>query len=95
MFTMPSYLSVLKGLEKQAWCIRAPASCVYVLIGVVCAAMALPFGLKAAALAPVAVGFAKAIFEHYAKGDADPANFAWIIAGAVQVIGFVKLAGLA
>ena len=102
MFTKPSYLSVLLPLgstgkvdEKQNWRIHATAPCVYLLIGVVCAALALPFGLRAAALAPVAIGFAKGVFDHYARNDADPANFAWIIAGAVLAVGFVKLAGLA
>lgn len=102
MFTIPSYLSVLKGsgstggvVEKQNWRIHAAAPCVHVLIGVVCVAMALPFGIRAAALAPVAIGFAKGIFDHHAGKDADPANFAWIIAGAALAVGFVKLAGLA
>ncbi|MDB5843217.1 MAG: hypothetical protein JWP79_527, partial [Polaromonas sp.] len=54
-----------------------------------------PFGLRSAALAPIAIGFAKGIFDHYARGDADPAHFAWIIAGAALVVGFAKLAGLA
>ncbi|MDH6185279.1 hypothetical protein [Polaromonas sp. CG_23.6] len=102
MFTKPSYLSVLwtsdstgNVVEKQAWCILATGPCIHVLIGMVCAAVALPFGLRSAALVPVVVGFVKVIFEHYAKGDADPANFAWIIAGAVLVLCFVKLVGLA
>ncbi|MDB5779531.1 MAG: hypothetical protein JWP93_1896 [Polaromonas sp.] len=102
MFTKPSYLSVhwASGStgdadEKQNWRLHATEPCFHVLIGVVCAAMALPFGLRAAALAPVAIGFAKGIFDHYARDAADPAHFAWIIAGAAMVVGFVKLAGLA
>lgn len=102
MFTKPSYLSVLWAsgsagnvVEKHSRRLHVAAPCIYLLLGVVCAAMALPFGLGAAALAPVAIGFAKGIFDRYAGKDADPANFAWVIAGTALVVGFVKLAGLA
>ena len=101
MFNKPSYLSVLwasdpmaSAVEKQNWRLLATLPCVHLLLGVVCAAMALPFGLKAAVLAPVAIGFAKGIFDRYIKGEADPANFAWVIAGAALVVAFVKLVGL-
>ena len=101
MFTKPSYLSVLWAsgsagnvVEKNNRRLLGTAPSVHLLIGMVCAAMALPFGLRAAALVPIAIGFAKGIFDHYARDDADPAHFAWIVAGAVLVVGSVKLAGL-
>ena len=86
--------STAKPDKKQKWRAYATAPFVHLVIGVVCAAMALPFGLRAAALAPVAIGFVKGIFDHHARKDANPANFAWILAGAALVVGFVKLAGL-
>lgn len=102
MFTKPSYWSVLlasgsagKVVEKQNWRHYATAPGVHLLLGLVCAAVALPFGLSAAALVPVAMGFAKGIFDHCVQGDADPAHLAWTIAGAVLVVGCVKLGGLA
>jgi hypothetical protein len=101
MFTKPSYLSVLlasgpavKNDEKQSWRLHATAPCLSLLIGAACAAITLPFGLRAAALTPLAIGFAKEIFDHHAADDADPANFAWIVVGAALVVGAVKLAGL-
>ena len=102
MFTKPSYLSVFpasspaqKADEKQNWRFHAAAPCAHILIGAVCAAVTLPFGLTAAALVPVALGFVKGVLDHHAGGDAGPANFVWIIAGAALVAGAVKLAGLA
>ena len=102
MVTQPSYSSVVlasvpaeKTDEQQNWRLQAAAPCAHLLIGAVCAALTLPFGLRAAALAPVALGFAKGMFDHHAAEDADPANFAWVIAGAVLVVGTAKLAGLA
>lgn len=102
MFTKPSYPSEVltsgpakKTGKKQNRRLHATAPCVHLLIGAACAALALPFGLRAAALAPVALGFAKGIFDHCARDDANPANFAWIMAGAALVVGAAKLAGLA
>jgi len=86
--------STEKAERKQKWRTYATAPSVHLAIGMVCAAMALPFGLQAAALAPIAIGFAKGVFDHRARNDADPANLAWVIAGAALVVGFAKLAGL-
>ncbi|NDP63109.1 hypothetical protein [Polaromonas sp.] len=102
MVTQSSYRSVLlasciaeKTDEQQNWRLHAAAPCVHLLIGAACAAVTLPFGLRAAVLAPVALGFAKGILNHHAGKDADPANLVWIIAGAALVVGVAKLAGLA
>lgn len=102
MVTQPSYSSVFlasvpaeKTDEQQNWRLHAAAPCAHLLIGAACAALTLPFGLRAAALAPVALGLAQGMFDHHAAQDADPANFAWVIAGAALVVGAVKLAGLA
>ena len=61
------------------------------LAGVVFAFMALPFGIIAAALAPVVIGFAKEIYNHFASRAANPANFAWMIAGAATSVACIKL----
>ena len=102
MVTQPSYPSVVlasvpaeKTDEQQNWRLHAVAPCAHLLIGAACAAVTLPFGLRAAALVPVAMGFANGILDHHAGKDADPANFAWVIAGAALVVGAAKLAGLA
>ena len=102
MFIKPSHLPVLSASgpsgkvdTKHNWHLHATSPCVHILIGVVCAAMALPLGLRAAALAPIAICCAKGIFDHYAKDDADPVNFAWMIAGAALVVASGKLSGWA
>ena len=63
----------------------------YFFAGIACAAIALPFGIIAAALTPVAIGFAKGVYDHYVVGTAGPANFAWMIAGDAAFVGGIKL----
>lgn len=54
--------------------------------GMACAAIASPFGIIAAALAPVALGFAKEMYFHFTRRNADAENFAWVIAGAATFV---------
>lgn len=61
------------------------------LAGVVFAFIALPFGIIAAALAPVAVGFIKELYSHFTQRSANPANLAWMIAGAAAFVACIKL----
>ena len=61
------------------------------LAGVIFAFMVLPFGIIAAALAPVVIGFAKEIYNHFASRAVNPANFAWMIAGAATSVACIKL----
>jgi len=56
------------------------------LAGVACAAMVSPFGIIAAALIPVALGFAKEIYLHLTGRNADASHFAWMIAGAATFV---------
>lgn len=62
---------------------------IHFFAGLACAAIASPFGIIAAALAPVVLGFAKEIYFHFTRRNADAENFAWVIAGAATfVLGF-------
>lgn len=61
------------------------------LAGMACAAIALPFGIMAAVLAPAIIGFAKELHAHFVRGSADPGNLAWMIAGGATFVTFVKL----
>ena len=63
----------------------------YFLAGVVCALIALPFGIIAAALAPVAAGFTKELYNHFTGKSANPANLAWMIAGAAAFVACIQL----
>lgn len=64
---------------------------IHFLAGVACAALALPFGIIAAALAPVLLGFVKEIYLHFNRKDADATNFAWLLAGAATLVLCVRL----
>jgi len=78
--------------QKCLACLAAPGA--HLALGVLCAAMALPWGLKAAALAPVGIGFAKGLLDHCSAHDADPAHLAWVIAGAAVAVGAARMLGL-
>ena len=61
----------------------------HLLAGMACSAIALPFGIIAAALVPVVLGFAKEMYVHFTRKKANAENFVWFIAGAATfVIGF-------
>lgn len=101
MFTKPSHQSLLltsgstrKTHVKQSWRLHATAPSAHLLIGVVISAMALPLGLNAAVLAPVAAGFAKGMFCHFCGDEGVPTHFAWIILGSAIVACFARLNGL-
>ena len=63
----------------------------YFLAGMVCAAIALPFGLIPAALTPVFIGFAKALYDHSVGGTAGLTNFAWMLAGDAAFLAGIRL----
>ena len=65
---------------------------VHFLAGMASAAMAAPFGIIAAALTPVAIGFAKEIYMHFTGKASDLSHFAWLIAGAATFLLCLKLA---
>ena len=64
---------------------------VHFLAGMACAALALPFGIIAAVLAPVLLGFVKEIYLHFTRQSADAANLAWLLAGAATLVLFASL----
>ena len=59
---------------------------IHFLAGAVGAALALPLGITAAALAPVLLGFLKEMYLHLTGRHADPGNLAWVIAGAATFV---------
>ena len=59
---------------------------VHFFVGLACAAIASPFGIIAAALAPVVLGFIKEIYLHFIRRQANPDNLAWVIAGAATFV---------
>lgn len=64
---------------------------IHFFAGLACAAIASPFGIIAAALAPVVLGFSKEIYCHFTRKHADPENLAWVIAGAATFVLCFKL----
>lgn len=64
---------------------------IHFLAGAACAAIASPFGIVAAALAPVLLGFSKEMYCHFTRRHAVPDNLAWVIAGAATFILCYKL----
>lgn len=64
---------------------------IYFFAGAACAAITLPFGIIAAALAPVVFGFATEMYLHFTRRSADADNFAWMIAGAATLVACFKL----
>ncbi|NDP61881.1 hypothetical protein [Polaromonas sp.] len=59
--------------------------------GMACAALASPFGIIAAALTPVGLGFAKEMYLHFTGQGGDAENFAWTIAGAATFVLWLRL----
>ena len=64
---------------------------IHFVAGMACSAIASPFGIITAALAPVVLGFAKEMYFHFARRNADAENFAWVIAGAATFVLSLKL----
>ena len=64
---------------------------VHFLAGMACAVLASPFGIIAAALLPVALGFAKEMFLHFTGQGANAENFAWMLAGAATFVLWFRL----
>ena len=64
---------------------------IYFAAGMACAAIASPFGIIAAALAPVVLGLAKEMYSHFTRRSGDAENFAWVIAGAATFVLGLKL----
>ena len=64
---------------------------IHFFAGMACSAIASPFGIVAAALAPVLLGFAKEMYFHFTHRNADAENFAWVIAGAATFVLGLKL----
>ena len=62
---------------------------IHFFAGMACSAIASPFGIVAAALAPVLLGFAKEMYFHFTHKNAE--NFAWVIAGAATFVLGLKL----
>lgn len=56
-----------------------------------CSAMASPFGIVAAALVPVMLGFAKEMYLHFTRRNADAENFAWVVAGTATFVLSLRL----
>ena len=59
---------------------------IYFFAGMACSAIASPFGIVAAALAPVILGFAEEMYVHFFHKNANAANLAWVIAGAASFV---------
>ena len=59
--------------------------------GLACAAIASPFGVVAAALVPVILGFAKEMYAHFSSRNADAENLGWVIAGAAAFVLCLKI----
>ena len=64
---------------------------IHFLGGMACSAIASPFGIIAAALAPVVLGLAKEMYVHFTRRSGDAENFAWVIAGAATFVLGLKL----
>lgn len=64
---------------------------VHFFTGVACAALASPFGIVAAALAPVALGFAKEMYLHFTGHGANAEIFAWTLLGAAIFVLWFRL----
>ena len=64
---------------------------IHFFAGLACAAIASPFGIIAAALSPVVLGFIKEIYLHFTRRHANPENLAWMIAGAATFVLCFKL----
>ena len=64
---------------------------IHFLAGMACVAIASPFGIIAAALTPVVLGFAKEMYFHFTRRNANAENFAWVIAGAATFVLGLKL----
>lgn len=62
--------------------------------GIACSAMASPFGIVAAALAPVVLGFAKEMYLHFTRRMADAQNLAWVLAGAATFVLALRMLSL-
>lgn len=60
----------------------------------VCSAMASPFGIVAAALAPVVLGFAKEIYLHFTRRKANAQNLAWVLTGAATFVLALRMLAL-
>ena len=64
---------------------------IHFFAGMACSAIASPFGIIAAALVPVTLGFAKEIFVHFSGKSTNPEKLAWVIAGAATFVLCLKL----
>ncbi|WP_426145270.1 hypothetical protein [Polaromonas sp. DSR2-3-2] len=64
---------------------------IHFFAGLACAAIASPFGIITAALAPVLLSFSKEMYCHFTRRRADPENLAWVIAGAATFVLCFKL----
>ena len=67
------------------------AKMIHFFAGMACSAIASPFGIAAAALAPVMLGFAKEMHVHFFHKNANAANLAWVIAGAATFVLCLRL----
>ena len=64
---------------------------IHFLVGMACAAIASPWGIVAAALVPVALGFGKELYLHSSGRGGSAENFAWTIAGAATLVLWLRL----
>ena len=64
---------------------------IHFLAGMACAAIASPFGIVAAALVPVALGFAKELYLHFSGQGGNAENFSWTIAGGATLVVWLRL----
>ena len=67
------------------------AKMIHFFAGMACSAIASPFGIVAAALAPVMLGFTKEMHVHFSHKNANAANLAWVIAGAATFVLCLRL----
>ncbi|MDB5745079.1 MAG: hypothetical protein JWR68_3394 [Polaromonas sp.] len=102
MSTGPSFHSMnwLSGMankrgERKESFLSTFAPFIYFFAGFICAALALPLGMTAAALIPVLIGFIVEICAHFMGREAKPENLAWTIAGSALFVTTFKLTGLA
>ena len=67
---------------------------IHFFAGMACSAIASPFGIVAAVLAPVMLGFAKEMYVHFFHKNANAENLAWVIAGTATFVLCLRLLSL-
>jgi len=63
----------------------------HALLGISAAALASPFGLPVMIAAPIIIGAAKEIHDHYFGGTVELADFLYTVAGGAAYLGWILL----